>query len=866
MKFYQQMDSEDNPGISSQLIEKAYRMMKSNNHTLWKVLHEKISPKWFHSVFLDRSRNYLYGIDYEPIEEILPELNKIVIKEKPDKLDFLAGENAQFIKYVIESYREQMKVCWDASSKKDKFWEQFFKNDESWRKVIKRKGSDSDSQHSEKLSNINSKEIESNMHHAENPQNISQSGISDRKRALRSEAEATTDIRADNLLAAEEVAASRRRAKMLQNELKNVRNDLVASGHKTIVLEGRNELLVKFIKDCFVKVGNENEANNFDRALSNLRKIDGKELQSLGIDKVLLSKKSELLAKMVIHTTSLIKGVEKSTNTSGPDYEDLPVGDAEAFSTVIQATKNPRQRRPSNMSRIKEEKSRNSISKHQASKQKIQQQSSHLLRQKKHRQANEPSAQNVDFSVKLEEVSVADNQTATEQKKDPPARIKHTNTQPRKKSVFYHSEQGNKKEILTQFIAMKKGEVEVEENEEVATKKASQRSPSPDRITDLSAEFAQPVRFQASAIPKRPKDMYEVGLEAADPKALLNRIMNSPQPNPQTQPIDSLAYEPKKAQQRPKKARAQRNPHKDLQEKSHSGPNEVSNEISSLDKNNRLVQQNFFDDPSIKSAKVFHSIEAKRKDHKTAAADDLHPTQDAPARTAMPGRKMSVMSTLPMSFDPNLKRQPPRNTTSQGFGHRHRAPVASPLQSPASIKKRFKIKESPHRPEKEKTDERKALEVRKDSIDIASRDNKRTKTLQPINNLAAAENSGLTEDSDASLDDGKDLLITKAKTNQRSSRKRPQLLTYVTDTLQIAQAQDPKMGMYFKLTPNIRLNKLLNGAAYSQVKHLDDIDRQVFVYLSRQRGERNRAHGEEKLKQLLQEKTAEVEKMKSRPR
>ena len=163
--------------------------MKSNNHTLWKVLHEKIGPGWFHSVFLDRSRNYLYGIDYEPIEQILPELNKIVIKEKPDKLDFLAGENAQFIKYVIESYREQMKVCWDVSSKKDKFWEQFFKNDESWRKVTRRKGSDSESQHSDRFSNINSKEIESNMHRAENPQNASQSAarneIGDRAAAVR---------------------------------------------------------------------------------------------------------------------------------------------------------------------------------------------------------------------------------------------------------------------------------------------------------------------------------------------------------------------------------------------------------------------------------------------------------------------------------------------------------------------------------------------------------------------------------------------------------------------------------------------------------------------------------------------------------
>ena len=110
-------------------------------------------------------------------------------------------------------------------------------------------------------------------------------------------------------------------------------------------------------------------------------------------------------------------------------------------------------------------------------------------------------------------------------------------------------------------------------------------------------------------------------------------------------------------------------------------------------------------------------------------------------------------------------------------------------------------------------------------------------------------------------------LLTGLKQRPGKTRRRSpaQLRVYVTDSVQIAQAQDSKMGMYFKLTPNPRLNKALNGAGYAQMKHLDDMDRQVFVYLSRPRGERSRAHGEEKLKQLLQEKTAEVERMKRRP-
>lgn len=828
--------------------------MKSNNHTLWKVLHEKIGPGWFHSVFLDRSRNYLYGIDYEPIEQILPELNKIVIKEKPDKLDFLAGENAQFIKYVIESYREQMKVCWDVSSKKDKFWEQFFKNDESWRKVTRRKGSDSESQHSDRLSNINSKEIESNMHRAENPQNASQSGLSDRRKALRSDAEAPPESRQESLAAAEELAASRRRANMLQNELKNLRNDLASSGNRAIVLEGRNEMLVKFIKDSFAKAGNENEALSFDRTLNSLRKLDGKELQSLGIDKVLLSKKSELLAKLVIHTTSLIKGVDKSTNTAGPDYEDLPLGDAEAFSAAVQGSRSVRMRRPSDLSRARGEKSRHSISKLQASKSKLQQQSSHLLRQKKLRQAAEPSA-NADFSVRLEEASAAEEDPPALRRRETGARLGRADNHPRKKSAFHQSEQPAQNETPARFGAAKRREVEVEENEEV-TAKPRRRSPSPNRATDRAtgrgAEFRQP----QTGSPSRPKDMYEVGLASADPKALLNRILNAPPAEARPRSPDPQDQEAARAPQRQQKGRVPRHAGREAPERSQSGPNELSNEVSSLDKNHRLAPQNFFDDPSIKSARVFHSTEARRQEPRAAVAEIPPAPQTA-------GRKLSVMSTLPMSFDPNPQKQASRNATSQGFGNRKRIGVASPLQSPASVKKRIKIRADSQRPGKELVEASRGVEVRKESIDIGPREKKRARALQPINPLGAAEHSEEPGDSDKSLGEGKEYLAPGTQAKSRVSRKKA-LGVYVVDSVQIAQAQDPKMGMYFKLTPNVRLNKLMNGPGYAQTKPLEDLDRQVFVYLSRPRGERNRAQGEEKLKQLLQEKNAEIEKMKSR--
>lgn len=56
-------------------------------------------------MLLKRDNNQYYGIDYNALEEILSELNKIAIKTNPKFPNFLSGPNAEFIHCIIETYR-----------------------------------------------------------------------------------------------------------------------------------------------------------------------------------------------------------------------------------------------------------------------------------------------------------------------------------------------------------------------------------------------------------------------------------------------------------------------------------------------------------------------------------------------------------------------------------------------------------------------------------------------------------------------------------------------------------------------------------------------------------------------------------------
>lgn len=258
LKAYQDMEKDDNPAFTAILIEKAHKCLKRNNHLLWKILQEKLGTRWFQTVFLDRDQNARYCIDYDPLEEILPKLNKMYIKDNPEKLDMLAGENGEFIRYVVETYYELKKNLEGELIKREFYWKDFL-----------RRGEDLDKHPGQETK--------------PNPDGLK---TGDKKAEIADQSS---------------WVFTKRRMNMLLAELQNTKNDFVSLQNSMAILETRNEFLLGLIKETFGKLGLETDGTNLERCLTRLKKIDGDSLRSNGLDKALLAKKVDLVCKCVIH-------------------------------------------------------------------------------------------------------------------------------------------------------------------------------------------------------------------------------------------------------------------------------------------------------------------------------------------------------------------------------------------------------------------------------------------------------------------------------------------------------------------------------------------------------------------------------------
>jgi hypothetical protein len=300
LNIFRELESEDNPALASILVFKAYGLMKENPYVLWKVLQEKLGGQWFVDVLIDRSKNHKYAIDYEPIEDILPTLNKLLIKHKPEKIDFMAGENGDFIKYVVETFQEQMSVCWKSVVDKESLIDQM---------------------HRETITFVHRERKRSDERRDDDGYEPKTSEDDPRKEWE----EAKT----------REIDMYKKKISILVSELKNLQSDIVAQSHLNIILEKRFNLILLTFKDVFQKVGSELDLKNFKNNLDALRKVDAKTLQTLGIDKALATKKIELLAKLVIQNTAVKHSANKSTSTNTQTYTDLIYDDVELMGTLI---------------------------------------------------------------------------------------------------------------------------------------------------------------------------------------------------------------------------------------------------------------------------------------------------------------------------------------------------------------------------------------------------------------------------------------------------------------------------------------------------------------------------------------------------
>jgi hypothetical protein len=305
LEVFRDLESEDNPALASILVFKAYGLMKENPHILWKVLQEKLGRQWFVDVLLDRSKNHKYAIDYEPLEDILPNLNKMLIKEKPDKLDFLAGENADFIRYVVETFRDQMSVCWKSVYDKeilvDKISKETVAGIQLARKEAEVKKEDDEEEEVDPVEDQARKAWEQTKN--------------------------------------DEIEAYKKRLATVIAELKNTQSDLTAQSHLNIVLEKRYGLILLTLKEVFSKIGTEADFSNWKNSLESFRKVDAKTLQSLGVDKAIASKKMEMLAKLVIQSTAVKSTVNKSTSTNTGTYTDIHYDEPDLMGVLISKIK-----------------------------------------------------------------------------------------------------------------------------------------------------------------------------------------------------------------------------------------------------------------------------------------------------------------------------------------------------------------------------------------------------------------------------------------------------------------------------------------------------------------------------------------------
>ena len=332
-----ELESESNPALASILVFKAFGLMKENPYVLWRVLQEKLGKSWFAEVLIDRSKNYKYAIDYEPIEDLLPTLNRMCIKDRPDKIDMLAGENANFIRYVVQTYTEQMDLCYKAMFNKDKLWRSYAEQGLTADAVI-----EADKGETAVVIDVDA------------GRRVDVNGVVDGVIKM-SSADLDVDVDGSKMRKMEtmmgkhmsqaqekmikEIEGLKLKNEMLKNELINAHNDVIGQSSLNVVLDKRLNLIILFLKDVFDKVGIDIDFQNLRNALDQVKKIDGKTLQILGIDRVIESKKIELLAKLAVQGTAIKNKVNKSTNTTTASYKEIYHEDPELMATLIHRIK-----------------------------------------------------------------------------------------------------------------------------------------------------------------------------------------------------------------------------------------------------------------------------------------------------------------------------------------------------------------------------------------------------------------------------------------------------------------------------------------------------------------------------------------------
>lgn len=249
----EQMSSK-NPGYVSILIRRIGSLLNGDNHMIWKVLQENMGGDWFHPVFTERNFNHKYQIDYETIDQLVPKLNRIVVKNNPSDISKLAsGTNPMLLNILIDIFQEQKL---DLEKEIYRIHERDF-------------------------------QYSNNISLAKQP---SSAEIENGDNSLVGEKSGQATSR--------NVEDLKRKITMLLNELRNVKAEKINISQSLAAVTGQFNIFEGFVHELAETAGIPKESFVISQLLGKTKKLDQKLLAQNGFVKVIAQGKLDLIARL----------------------------------------------------------------------------------------------------------------------------------------------------------------------------------------------------------------------------------------------------------------------------------------------------------------------------------------------------------------------------------------------------------------------------------------------------------------------------------------------------------------------------------------------------------------------------------------
>ena len=274
--------SSSNPAIVSNLTRKIAENVKGDFHMLWRVMQDCLGKDWFASVFLKRANNSKYRIDYEPLDSIIGDLNRLVIRKNPSDITKL-GEDMYpiLIGYLIDTFNEQKREIMDQIHRRDDYWYNAIVSDE----IVYR--------HEPKYVKA---EDNKQLGHQPYVGNISLNGDEKSKEENKARNETTPE--------SEVIQELRRRISMLLNEIRNVKEERLASVEEAKTHCTQLQALQDYITEFTDALGIPKEGLKISQLITRAKKLDVRLLMQKGLNKVISKGKVDLIYKLDILDTS----------------------------------------------------------------------------------------------------------------------------------------------------------------------------------------------------------------------------------------------------------------------------------------------------------------------------------------------------------------------------------------------------------------------------------------------------------------------------------------------------------------------------------------------------------------------------------